>query len=400
MTIHRFFVQVDGQTHDLVIGPESPQSHKDTKYTNTIIGRYTNRLFAKEQSISSSRAPEIKSPFTPLPNETPTIALHGGPVGFDEKFWEPIPVPPSPGEVELFGDAELRTIESEVASATVFKYISEDGEQGYPGKLRIEVLIGLLQPESPRPSASGEFNLGSVLFIYRARLLEAGKVTPINLTQHTGYHLDASVDQKAIPIHDHKLTIKGSKTLELGPDMIPTGQLTSHNSDSPYYFQQHTSIGSKYPEKGYDDFFVFDPTGDQIAKTFKETELPSTDLVRQVIRSVPGKSAGPRVVLEGPQSGIRLSFGTNQSGVQFYSNPLPDGSGSRKKIHGGDGCDENIPGGGYDKGCAAFLEFHEPYPSFLYPALSPSGYDTLLVSGEIYNNYLKIDVGYTPRSPE
>lgn len=92
-------------------------------------------------------------------------------------------VPPSPGEVELFGDAELRTIESEVASATIFKCISEDGEQGYPGKLRIEVLIGLLQPESSRPSASGELNLGSVLFIYRARLLEAGKVTPINLTQ-------------------------------------------------------------------------------------------------------------------------------------------------------------------------------------------------------------------------
>lgn len=204
MTIHRFFIQADGQvrheslhsaillldlteaffqTHDLVIGPESPHTHKDIKYTNTIIGRYTNRLPVKEHLISSSRTPEIQVPFTPLHNETPNISLHGGQIGFDEKPWEPISVPPSPGKVELFSDAELRTIESEVATATIFKYISEDGEQGYPGKLRVEALIGLLQPMSSRASASGEFNLGSVLINYRAKLLEAGKVTPINLTQ-------------------------------------------------------------------------------------------------------------------------------------------------------------------------------------------------------------------------
>jgi aldose 1-epimerase len=171
------------QTHDLVIGPELPQTHKDTKYTNTIIGRYANRLPVKEHLIASSRAPEIQGSFTPLSNETPNVSLHGGQVGFDEKVWEPIPLPPSPGEVELFSDKELRTIESEVATAAVFKYISEDGEQGYPGKLRVEALIGLLQPKSSHASASGEYDLGSVLIIYRAKLLEEGKVTPINLTQ-------------------------------------------------------------------------------------------------------------------------------------------------------------------------------------------------------------------------
>lgn len=48
-----------------------------------------------------------------------------------------------------------------------------------------------------------------------------------------------------------------------------------------------------------------------------------------------------------------------ESGVQYYSNSLTDGSGFKKKIHGGDGHDEKKPGGGYDKACAAFLEFHE-----------------------------------------
>ena len=45
-----------------------------------------------------------------------------------------------------------------------------------------------------------------------------------------------------------------------------------------------------------------------------------------------------------------------ESGVQYYSNSLSDGSGFKKKIHGGD---EKQPSGGYEKGCAAFLEFHE-----------------------------------------
>jgi hypothetical protein len=48
-----------------------------------------------------------------------------------------------------------------------------------------------------------------------------------------------------------------------------------------------------------------------------------------------------------------------ESGVQYHSNPLSDGSGSKKKIHGGDGLDEKKAGEGYDKGCAAFLQFHE-----------------------------------------
>jgi hypothetical protein len=79
-----------------------------------------------------------------------------------------------------------------------------------------------------------------------------------------GYHLDASVDREAVPIHDHKLTIKGNKTLELHPDMLSTGQLISHDSSSPYHFLTHTPIGSRYPDKGYDAFHVFDQAGERV----------------------------------------------------------------------------------------------------------------------------------------
>ena len=47
---------------------------------------------------------------------------------------------------------------------------------------------------------------------------------------------------------------------------------------------------------------------------------------------------------------------------------------------------------------AAFLEFHEPLAAWLHPeTLGASKDDTLLVSGEVYNNYVKMEVLY--RSP-
>lgn len=395
LTIHRLFVQADGRTHDLVIGPESPAGHNQLKYTNTIIGRYTNRVPVQEHLIVSSRSSDTTATFTPVPNESPSVSLHGGKDGFDEKFWEPIPFPPGPGDIQLFSDKELRTLAGEVATAALFKATSEDGEQGFPGRLRVEVLVGLAQPTVAHGATKGEWNLGSIILVYRAKLIDNEKtVTPINLTQHWGFNLDASIDSSGSSIKDHKLTIKSSKTLERRPaDGLPTGSLISHDQSSHLNFNSHTVIGSIYPEGGYDDFYVFDRTEESIPKLFKEDDLAITDYIKDIVDDQ-NEGNEAKVVLEGGKSGIKLTFFSNQSGVQFYSNTFSDGFGVRKKIHGGDGSHVKKQGGGYEKGTAAFLEFHEPYPAFLHPGISPSGYDTLLTSGEIYNNYVKFDVAF------
>ena len=81
-----------------------------------------------------------------------------------------------------------------------------------------------------------------------------------------------------------------------------------------------------------------------------------------------------------------------ESGVQFYSGGFIVPQSARKKIHGGSG--EVEKGDGYLAGAGAFLEFHEPLAAFLNPATSLSGNDTLLASGELYNNFTKMDVYY------
>ena len=105
--------------------------------------------------------------------------MHGGPKGFDDVDWEVV----HPSQAELFSDEEKVTIGSIPASA-VFRYVSPDGDQGFPGTLLTEVLVGLVNPnQAAIDNANAEFPLGSILFVYRAKLLDEGKVTPINLTQ-------------------------------------------------------------------------------------------------------------------------------------------------------------------------------------------------------------------------
>jgi aldose 1-epimerase len=138
----------------------------------------------KEHTLVSSRSSDIKSIFTPLSNESPSVSLHGGLEGFDEKVWEPIPFPPDLGQIVLFSEVEIDTIASEIPTACFFSSFSEDGEQGFPGRLLVEVLVGLMQPKAAVKAVKGEWNMGSVVLVYRAKLVGSKEtVTPINLTQ-------------------------------------------------------------------------------------------------------------------------------------------------------------------------------------------------------------------------
>lgn len=53
------------QTHDIVIGPESPEDHVTQKYTNTIVGRYANRIPVGTHVLERKG---VKSQFNALSN--------------------------------------------------------------------------------------------------------------------------------------------------------------------------------------------------------------------------------------------------------------------------------------------------------------------------------------------
>lgn len=154
-------------------------------YTNTIVGRYANRVPVSEagEPLTLSRN-GLTSTFSPRSNEAPTVSLHGGVKGWDSLVWEPLI---DPSQIQLFTPDELQTIASELQPPTgiVFARTSEDGEEGFPGKLRVEVLVALVPPKGNQVDQADTegLNMGAVVLLYRARLEEEGKVTPINLTQ-------------------------------------------------------------------------------------------------------------------------------------------------------------------------------------------------------------------------
>ncbi|EJD07057.1 galactose mutarotase-like protein [Fomitiporia mediterranea MF3/22] len=393
LTIHRIIVQADGKTHDILIGPEKPEDFLSEfhKYHNTIVGRYTNRVPVGEHQIERGG---FKSQFVAQGNQKdPKVSLHGGPKGFDDVDWEPI----DPFSSTLFSDEEKVSIGS-IPAAVIFRYTSPDGDQGFPGTLLNEVLIGLVNPSQVAiDNAKQEYPLGSILFVYRAKLIEEKKVTPVNLTQHWGFNLEASLqgDESTHNVKDHNLHIKSGHSVELDPSFLSTGKLNPVQGTP----RDHKSkrIGDQWPNDGYDEFYVFEKSAPTpIPTRIPLSEFPKMDLIQDVIhprQADPSSPSSPPVVeLSSDKSGLNLSFFTNQSGVQFYSGNLILPDSSRKRIHGGSG--QLGKGDGYKPGAAAFLEFHEPLAAWLHPETSLSGNDTLLASGELYNNFVKLDVTY------
>lgn len=119
------------------------------------------------------------------------VSLHGGPIGFDSLPWTLL-TPENPAA--LFTQAELAHLSSPNTAYAIFRLTSPNGDQGFPGKLVIEALVAVIGPgeqerkyrtASDARAASPEYDLGSIVLAYRAKLDEEGKkvVTPVNLTQ-------------------------------------------------------------------------------------------------------------------------------------------------------------------------------------------------------------------------
>ncbi|TFK36743.1 galactose mutarotase-like domain-containing protein [Crucibulum laeve] len=408
LTIHRLFVQADGRTQDIVIGPESPEDHVTQKYTNTIIGRYANRIPVGTHTLERNG---INSELTALPNESPRVSLHGGPRGFDAVPWTRL-TPENPPT--LFSSAELSQLlsASSESSSAIFRLVSEDGDQGYPGRLVVEALIALIAPgEQERTyrkpgdiTDNAEYDLGSVLLVYRAKLdRETNTVTPVNLTQHWGFNLEASPKDtlETLSVKNHTLTIKADRVAKLDLDCLGTGSFLSV-SDAPAHAHSSKKIGDLFPGgNGYDDYYAFEDS----ANSTIPTRVPLSkfnaefDLLKDLVRPSNNKDSGgrgsraaPVVELSSERSGIKLVFDTNQHGVMFYANGLASPTkGARKKIHGGSGVRDK--GDAYGPGTAAFLEFHDPLSAFL-DSKNKNGEDTLVTSDELYHNYVRCDVRF------
>ena len=151
------------------------------QFLSTLIGRYGNRI--------SNGVFYLDGKKYILNLNDGKNSLHGGNTGFHSRVWD--------------------VIESN-NNILKMKYISQDGEEGFPGKLTVEVTFSL--------NDENEFGIS-----YRAK---SDKKTIINLTHHMFINLHGLIDPSPT-IEDHYLSLNAIWYLPTDENLIPTGEIKS-----------------------------------------------------------------------------------------------------------------------------------------------------------------------------
>lgn len=248
-----------GCSANVVLGlPSLADYLKPHPHFGTIVGRYANRIAAGRFTLDGV--------VHQLGLNDGMNSLHGGATGFGKRYWEIVPVP---GEFAL----ELR-------------YTSADGEEGYPGEVRLAV----------RYTLSATANTWRI--DYRAT---TDRPTVLNLSHHDYFNLAGSGS-----VMDHVLTLPASRYCPVDDTLIPLG--LAEVTGTPFDFRTPTRIGQRIRDgheqlaraQGYDHNWVIDrSTG-------------------------AGLALAARLAHEA--SGRVMEVHTSEPGVQFYSGNFLDGS--------------------------------------------------------------------------
>ncbi|MBI3649720.1 MAG: galactose mutarotase [Acidobacteria bacterium] len=249
-----------GKLEDVVLGYDNLAGYLTrTPYFGALIGRYGNRIAKGRFTLNGH---DYK-----LAHNDGENHLHGGRKGFDKVVWQ---------AVESQG---------ENGAALKLSYLSQDGEEGYPGNLAVTVIYTLTH--------ENELKID-----YAATTDQA---TVINLTNHSYFNLAGRGS-----ILNHELRLNAERFTPVTVGLIPTGEVRSVKR-TPMDFTQPTPIGARLDEsyeqlilaRGYDHNWVLNLSSARLRFAASVAE---------------------------PTSGRVLEVFTEEPGVQFYTGNFLDGS--------------------------------------------------------------------------
>ncbi len=222
-----------------------------------IPGRYANRI-AKGIFLLGDK--EYQLAVNNGPNH-----LHGGPTGFQNRLWEC----------------------RELPNGVRFTYVSADGEEGYPGQLRV--------------TADYIWSENDILDLYLRAVTD--KDTVVNLTNHCYWNLRGAQSGSVL---DQELRLNASRWLPTDETLIPVGEPAPVAGTLMDFSSTKTlgrDIRADFPAlehgKGYDNCWVLDG--------WRRDFLT------------------PAATLHDPASGRTLRLATTQPGVQVYTGNWLDG---------------------------------------------------------------------------
>ncbi|MCH5215066.1 MAG: galactose mutarotase [Muribaculaceae bacterium] len=216
-----------GRIENVALGYANPADYLDDgPCMGKIPGRYANRIGAGKFSLDGKE-------YTLAVNNGPNH-LHGGPTGFQNRLWNSCIIP----------------------DGVRFEYTSADGEEGYPGELKV----------------TAEYRWTDRNKLKLTLTAVSTKDTIINLTNHCYWNLRGA---DAGNIFDHKLRINAWRWLPTDESLLPTGEIAPVEG-TPMDFRKLKPIGrnvrANFPAlvygKGYDNCWVLDS---EEAVVLKET---------------------------------------------------------------------------------------------------------------------------------
>jgi aldose 1-epimerase len=241
----------NGQFGDVVLGFDSlagylsPEYAKSNPYFGALIGRYGNRIGKARFKLAGK---EYKLAANNGPNH-----LHGGVKGYDKVLWEAQP-----------RDGEEPALE--------LRYLSKDGEEGYPGNLSVTAVYTLTNDNG----------------LMVELLATTDKETAVNLTHHSYFNLAGKGD-----ILGHEVIINADTTTPVDSGLIPTGELRPVKG-TPFDFNTPTAIGARINQadeqlkfgKGYDHNWVINKPAGELGLMARVYE-PTTGRVLEVLSTEP-----------------------------------------------------------------------------------------------------------------
>lgn len=273
-----------GAMGDVTLGYDTLAGYlKETPYFGALIGRYGNRIANGKFTLDGRQ-------YALATNNGPN-ALHGGLKGFDKVVWEP------------------KVIVTPQGPALQLRYLSRDGEEGYPGNLDVTAIYSLTEDNGLKVEFTATTD----------------KATVVNLTHHSYFNLAGSGD-----ILGHVVKILSDKFTPVDSTLIPTGELRPV-AGTPFDFRTPTAIGARIGQNdeqlkfggGYDHNWVINKPAGELA-LMAEVYEPKTGRVMEVLSTEPGLQFYSGNFLDGTITGKYGQVYAHRTGFCMEPQHFPD----------------------------------------------------------------------------
>lgn len=255
----------NGVKTDVVLGYDTLEEYRNNDgYIGATVGRFANRICKGKFSLNGTE-------YTVATNDGPNH-LHGGNIGYDKRLWEIKP-------------------EGEALACYI---TSPDGEEGYPGELKLKVTYS--------------FENNGLKIAYNAI---CDKDTVFNPTNHAYFNLDGNGK-----INDQYLLINADKFTPNDADCLPTGEVLDVKGTCMDFTDFH-KIGERAdcdeiyvkPYGGYDVNFILNGNS-PACKVYSENNgiVMTVETTEPGVQLYTGNSTSDRNGKNGTKYGWRSAF--------------------------------------------------------------------------------------------